>query len=361
MKKNKQVLIAGIYKKFVDESFYELEQLCKTLGWNVFDKIFQKRRTPDARFYFGKGLLLKIKELIEKGEIDYLVIDDDITNIQRRNIETILYKKVYDRTEVILEIFSKHAKTKEGRIQVEIARLRYLMPYLVGKGKELSRLGGGIGTRGPGEKKLEYEKRYLKRRISTLQNKLKMIKRNRDIQRKKRLNSNLLKISIVGYTNAGKTTLLSKLSKQNLYSKDEMFTTLAPTSRKVMLPSGKFAVFSDTVGFIRKMHPLIIEAFLSTLEEIIYSDLALVVVDVSDVSFREKIKVIYETLEKIGVNLGRTKLVFNKIDLCNSNYLKNLENEFKDAIFISAKKKVNFDYLLNEIDKVRLKEVSIKK
>ncbi|ONN28144.1 GTP-binding protein [Thermosipho affectus] len=356
MEKN-NVIIAGIYSEFIDESFYELESLCKTLSWNVIDRVFQKRKKPDARFYFGRGFLEKFNLLFESGNIDYLIINDDLTIIQRRNIERTIENKVYDRTELILEIFAKHAKTKEGKLQVEIARLKYLMSYLVGKGKELSRLGGGIGTRGPGETKLEYTKRYLKKRVSFLEKELYEIRKNRDVQRKKRIKSNLIKISIVGYTNAGKTTLLSALSKDLLYSKNEMFSTVSPITRRVRLPSGAYVLFSDTVGFIKKLHPLIVEAFHSTLEEIVYSDLILILVDASDINFKDKIKVIFETLEELGIKDKKMILVFNKIDLCNLDYLKKLKGEYKKAIFISARKKINLDLLLYEIDRINFKEV----
>lgn len=356
---NKKALIVGIYKKDFNESFMELESLCKTLGIDVVDKIFQKRKKPDNAFYFGKGLVEKIKNFLEVENIDYLVIDDDITHIQRRNLEKFLKKKVFDRTEIILEIFAHHAKNNEGRIQVEIARLKYLMPYLIGKGKELSRLGGGIGTRGPGEKSLEYNKRHIKKRILKLEQKLEKLKKVREIQRKKRIKNNIFKISIVGYTNAGKTTLLSKLSNQKLLSKNEMFTTLSPVSRKVRLPSGRYVVFSDTVGFIQKLHPIIIEAFHSTLEEIKYSDMILILVDLSDRNFEKKLRIIYETLESIGVNSKRNVLVFNKIDLCPEDHIKNIKSRYSNAIYISAKNKKNISLLIEKIDNTLIKEVKI--
>ncbi|EKF48961.1 GTP-binding proten HflX [Thermosipho africanus H17ap60334] len=358
MKKSK-ALIIGLYKPSYTESFLELEELCETIGIKVVDKIFQKRNRPNPSFYIGKGLLEKVKEFFIRENIDYLVIDDNISHIQRRNIEKYLEKKVYDRTEIILEIFAKHAKTNEGRLQVEIARLKYLLPYLVGQGKELSRLGGGIGTRGPGEKSLEYSKRYIKNRIKKLESKLKKLESIRQVQRKKRNQSNIYKVSIVGYTNAGKTTLLSNLAKETLLSKNEMFTTLSPVSRRVLLPSGRYAIFSDTVGFIRNLHPLIIEAFHSTLEEINFSDLIIILVDVADKNFEEKLEIIDETLESINIAKIKTLLVFNKIDLCHKDYIKNLQRRFSNAVFISAKNKENISTLLHQVENLLQKEVKI--
>ncbi|MDK2885752.1 MAG: GTPase [Thermosipho sp. (in: thermotogales)] len=351
--KNKCLLlsISGPSNSFL-EIFEELEQLCKTLNFEVVDKIFQKRLKPDPKYYIGIGKLEKINSLIENSQINCLVINDDLSPLQRKNIEKFLNIKVYDRTEIILEIFSKHAHTKEGKLQVEIARLNYLLPYLLGKGKELSRLGGGVGTRGPGEKELEYSKRYIKNRIKILKNNLKKLENNREIIRKKRFKSDTIKISIVGYTNAGKSTLLSKLTGEKIKSKNEMFTTLSTLSRKVKLPSGRIAIFTDTVGFIRNLHPKIIEAFHSTLEEIKYSDIILILLDSSDIEFEKKLETVLNTLESIVPYEKPYFMVFNKIDLIPNEHLNFLKTRFSEAVFISAYKNLNIDKLLLQVDKL---------
>ncbi|MBO8160114.1 MAG: GTPase HflX [Thermosipho sp. (in: Bacteria)] len=345
------VTISGYSNKLL-ESFDELEQLCLTLDFYIVDKIYQKKLKPDPNYYFGKGKLEKIKSFCYSNNINFLVINDNITSLQRKNIEKFLKIKVLDRTEIILEIFSKHAKTKEGKIQVEIAKLQYLLPYLVGYGKELSRLGGGIGTRGPGERQLEYSRRHIKNRIRSLKRQLENIKHIRELQRKKRLKSSITKISVIGYTNAGKSTLLSKLSGENLVAKNEMFTTLSPFTRKVKLPSNRIAIFSDTVGFISNLHPKIIEAFHSTLEEINYSDILLILVDSSDNNYEKKLETVFETLEKIGIYNKPYILVFNKIDLITSELLETIKNKYPYAIYISAKNNLNLNKLLLKIDEV---------
>jgi len=343
--------ISGPSNKFL-ETFDELEQLCKTLNFEIVDRIFQKKLKPDPKFYLGKGKLEKIKTLIKNVSIDCVVFNDNLNPIQRKNIENFLDIKVFDRTEIILEIFSKHAHTNEGKLQVEIAKLNYMLPNIQGKGKELSRLGGGTGTRGPGEKELEYSKRYIKNRIKILKNNLKKLENERQINRKKRIKSKITKISIVGYTNAGKTTLLSILTKEKLKSKNEMFTTLTTLSRKIKLPSGRSVIFSDTVGFIRNLHPMIIEAFHSTLEEIKFSDIILILNDASDFEFEKKLNTVFKTLESLKVYDKPYLLVFNKIDLIPFEHLDYLKKRFSNSAFISSTKNINIDKLLLKIDKL---------
>ncbi|SHH40880.1 GTPase HflX [Thermosipho atlanticus] len=353
------VSITGYLNKFL-ETFGELEQLCKTLNFFVVDKIYQKRTKPDSAYYIGKGKLKKIKDFCDRNKINFIVINDNVTATQRKNIEKFLNIKLFDRTEIILEIFSRHAKTQEGKLQVEIAKLQYLLPYLVGIGKDLSRLGGGIGTRGPGEKELEYSKRYINNRIKSLKNQLAVIKKERTLRRKKRLESKLTKISIVGYTNAGKSSLLSKLSGERFLSKNEMFTTLTTYTRRVKLPSNRIAIFSDTVGFIKDLHPKIIEAFHSTLEEINYSDIVLILIDISDLDYEKKLNTVFETLENIGVYNKPYLLVFNKIDLVSNEYLKTVHSKFPNASYISVTKDLNIKELLLKIDKL-IDKISKKK
>lgn len=351
--------ISGYSNKFL-ETFDELEQLCKTLNFDIIDKIFQKRLKPDPKFYLGKGKMEKIKNLIESVSIDCVVFNDDLNSIQRKIIENFLGIKVFDRTEIILEIFSKHANTKEGKLQVEIAKLNYRLTKIQGKGKELSRLGGGTGTRGPGEKVLEYSKRYIKNRIKILKINLKKLEKERQINRKKRIESKITKITIIGYANAGKTTLLSSLIKEKLNSKNEMFTTLTPLSRKVKLPSGRTVIFSDTVGFIRNLHPMIIDAFHSTLEEIKFSDVILILNDAADFEFEKKLNTVFKTLEYLKVYDKPYLLVFNKIDLIPKEHLNYLKKRFSNSIFISSTNNLNIDKLLLKIDEL-IDKISKKK
>ncbi|QTA37608.1 GTPase HflX [Thermosipho ferrireducens] len=350
---NNKCLLIGIsgYEQDVLDSLLELEQLCRTLGLEVVDKFYQKRVKPDPSYYLGKGKLNKIKNFCKDENIEVVVTNDEITPAQKRNLEKFLNVNVLDRTQVILRIFLKHATTNEGKLQVEIAKLKYELPYIVGKGKEFSRLGGGIATRGPGEQEAEYTKRYIKKRIRILTKKLEQIKKNREIKRKKRLESYHGIISIVGYTNAGKSTLLAQLSQENVLIKNEMFSTLAPLLRKVKLPSGRYVIFSDTVGFIKKLPHTLVESFHSTLEEIVHSDLILILLDVSDHNYQKKLKIVHEVLYDIGVYNKPYILVFNKIDLCSEDYLSVVKKNYPEAIYISAKKRQNIIDLLLKIDK----------
>ncbi|HDG61845.1 MAG TPA: GTPase HflX, partial [Thermotoga sp.] len=257
----------------VDESLEELENLCKTLDIEVLDWVVQKRKKPDSRYYLGKGKIEKLRNLKELMKADLIVADGELNPIQARNIEDITGMKVLDRTQIILEIFAHHATSEEGKIQVEMAQLEYKLPRIVGKGEELSRLGGGIGTRGPGEQLLEQERRRIKDRISVLRKKLEEIKVERDVQRRRRLKSGIPHISIAGYTNAGKSTLLKVLTDTDVLIADKLFATLEPTTRRLKLPNGRVILISDTVGFIRKLPHSIVAAFHATLEEITFSDL----------------------------------------------------------------------------------------
>ncbi|HRT01944.1 MAG TPA: GTPase HflX, partial [Fervidobacterium sp.] len=251
----------------VSESINELEELCKTLDIISVDKVIQRRNKPDPVFYLGIGKLGKVKEFCKNNDVDLLVVDDELTTIQQRNIEKYVEIRTVDRTQIILEIFSRHATTAEGKLQVEMARLVYELPRLRGKGLQLSNQGAGIGTRGPGEKILELDRRKIKNRIAHLRDELNKLKINRENIRKSRTESGYYIVSIAGYTNAGKSTLLSSLSgEKSILISDRLFATLNPTTRRVVLPGGRVVLFSDTVGFIKKLPHTLIEAFHSTLE-----------------------------------------------------------------------------------------------
>ena len=332
------------------ESINELEELCKTLDIITLDKVIQRRNKPDPVFYFGIGKLEKVKEFCRVNNVDLLVVDDELTPIQQRNVEKFVEVKTVDRTQIILEIFSRHATTAEGKLQVEMAKLVYELPRLRGKGLQLSNQGAGIGTRGPGEKMLELDRRKIKNRIVHLRDELNKLKTNRENIRKSRTESGYYIVSITGYTNAGKSTLLSALSgEKNIIISERLFATLNPTTRRVVLPGGRVVLFSDTVGFIKKLPHTLIEAFHSTLEEILYSDIIVILVDVSDPFYKDKISASYNVLEEIGVVDKEIMIVFNKIDLVPDEYLETVRMEYPDATFISAKSGIGLSNFLNRI------------
>ncbi|WP_448377950.1 GTPase HflX [Fervidobacterium sp.] len=350
-KKGVIVAIAQALDYRTRESVEELELLCKTLDIEVLDTIIQRREKPDPATYVGSGKLEKIKNFCEENQIDVVIFDDEITPIQQRNIENVLKVPILDRTQVILEIFSRHATTHEGKLQVEMAKLIYELPRLRGKGLYLSNPGAGIGTRGPGETALELDKRKVKQRISTLRKELAKLKLNRENARKSRLESGYYLVSIVGYTNAGKSTLLSSISgEKDILVSDKLFSTLNPTIRKVKLPSGRSCLVGDTVGFISKLPHTLVEAFHSTLEEILYSDLLLLVVDISDPFYKDKIRASYSVLEEIGAHEKPTILVFNKIDALPDDKLELIRYEYPHGVFISAKQREGLNGLFSKME-----------
>jgi GTP-binding protein HflX len=345
------VAITQAFDYKTKESVEELELLCKTLDIEILDTIIQRREKPDPATYVGSGKLEKIKNFCEEHQIDVVIFDDEITPIQQRNIENVLSVPILDRTQVILEIFSRHATTHEGKLQVEMAKLIYELPRLRGKGLYLSNPGAGIGTRGPGETALELDKRKVKQRISTLKKELAKLKLNRENARKSRLESGYYLVSIVGYTNAGKSTLLSSISgEKDIFVSDKLFSTLNPTIRKVKLPSGRSCLVGDTVGFISKLPHTLVEAFHSTLEEILYSDLLLLVVDISDPFYKDKIRASYSVLEEIGAHEKPTILVFNKIDVLPGDKLELIRYEYPNGVFISAKQGKGLDGLFSKME-----------
>jgi len=349
----KRVVLVAVSPRLDDKAFdslNELENLCQTIDFEVVEKIVQRRDKPDPATYLGFGKLEKLKVFCKENNVDALVFNDEISPIQQRNTEEFLELEVLDRTQVILEIFSQHATTHEGKLQVEMAKLTYELPRLRGKGLYLSNPGAGIGTRGPGEKLLELDKRKIKERISSLKKELLKIKKERENIRKTRLESGYRLVSIVGYTNAGKSTLLKKLSdEKSILVSEKLFSTLSPKVRRVKFPNGRAYLFSDTVGFIDKLPHTLIEAFHSTLEEVLYADLILLLVDASDGYFNDKIKASYNVLSEIGVTDKEIMLVFNKIDIVPESRLEIIRYEYPKAIFISAKNGIGLDVLYSRI------------
>ena len=292
----------------------ELEELASTAGAVTVGKVIQNRENVHPGTYLGKGKIEEVKELLWELDATGIICDDELSPAQLKNLEDALDTKVMDRTMVILDIFASRARTREGKIQVELAQLRYRAVRLVGLRNSLSRLGGGIGTRGPGEKKLEVDRRLIHERISQLKSELEDVKRHREVVRKKRENGGALTAAIVGYTNAGKSTLLNRLTQAGILAEDKLFATLDPTTRALTLPGGERVLLTDTVGFIRKLPHHLIEAFKSTLEEAKYSDVILHVVDCSNPKMDMQMHVVYETLRQLEITDKEIVTVFNKID-----------------------------------------------
>ena len=297
-----------------EESVEELRELVKTAGAETVGVVIQNRENIHPGTYLGKGKIQELKEMVWESGATGVVCDDELSPAQLKNLEDALDTKVMDRTMIILDIFAARAKTREGKIQVELAQLRYRAVRLVGLRNSLSRLGGGIGTRGPGETKLEVDRRRIHERISQLKSELQDVERHRDVVRKQREQSGTLTAAIVGYTNAGKSTLLNKLTGAGILAEDKLFATLDPTTRALTLPGGEKVLLTDTVGFIRKLPHHLIEAFKSTLEEAKYSDIILHVVDCSNPQMDMQMHVVYETLRRLDIKDKEIITVFNKVD-----------------------------------------------
>lgn len=312
-----RVILVGVQaddNEDTEKSLDELEELAQTAGAETVGRIIQNREQIHPGTYVGKGKLDEIKNLLWETDATGIICDDELSPAQLGNLQDALDTKVMDRTLIILDIFAERASTNEGKIQVELAQLKYRQSRLVGLGKSLSRLGGGIGTRGPGEKKLEMDRRLIKGRIAQLNRELKDVKRHREVTREQRSRNHIPVIAIVGYTNAGKSTLLNRLTGSSVLEEDKLFATLDPTTRGLKLPSGQEVLLSDTVGFIRKLPHHLIEAFKSTLEEAKYADMILHVVDVSNPQMDEQMYTVYETLQNLDVKDKVVITAFNKQD-----------------------------------------------
>ena len=297
-----------------EESVEELRELVKTAGAETVGVVIQNRENIHPGTYLGKGKIQELKEMVWESGATGVVCDDELSPAQLKNLEDALDTKVMDRTMIILDIFAARAKTREGKIQVELAQLRYRAVRLVGLRNSLSRLGGGIGTRGPGETKLEVDRRRIHERISQLKSELQDVERHRDVVRKQREQSGRLTAAIVAYTNAGKSTLLNKLTGAGILAEDKLFATLDPTTRALTLPGGEKVLLTDTVGFIRKLPHHLVEAFKSTLEEARYCDVILHVVDCSNPQMDMQMHVVYETLRRLDIKDKEIITVFNKVD-----------------------------------------------
>ncbi len=333
------------------ESLFEMSSLVRAIGGKYLGFVIQKRAEEDPRYYLGKGKIRQVKEIVKGVNADSVVFDTNLSPSQLRHIEDELGVRVFDRTDIVLEIFSERIKSKEAKLQVELAKLLYQLPRLYGKGKELSRLGGGVGTRGPGEKELEKRRRIIKERIKKIKRELEELRKVKREQRKRR--ENIFKVALVGYTNAGKSTLLKSLTGKDVFIANIPFATL-DTRTSLRYLNGKKVVITDTVGFIRNLPPQLIESFKTTLEEVTLSDLLLVVLDAKDRDYLKKLEVIERTLEEIGANQKPKIYVFNKIDLLTEEELQVLKLEVRalkhPVVFVSAKDKRNLKELLLQIE-----------
>ena len=349
-----KVILVGVSTDDHDDtekSLDELEELASTAGAVTVERVVQNLSQIHPVTYVGKGKLDEIKDLLWETEATGIICDDELSPIQLGNMEDALNTKIMDRTLIILDIFANRASTNEGKIQVELAQLKYRQSRLVGLGKSLSRLGGGIGTRGPGEKKLEMDRRLIKGRIAQLNRELKDVKRHREVTREQRSRNQVPVIAIVGYTNAGKSTLLNTLTGADVLEEDKLFATLDPTTRNLKLPSKQEVLLTDTVGFIRKLPHHLIEAFKSTLEEAKYADIILHVVDASNPQMDEQMYIVYETLMNLEVKNKLVITAFNKQDKVDGEVIL---RDFKadHVVNISAKTGEGLENLQNVTEEV---------
>lgn len=345
----------------VDDSLEELKQLADTAGATVIKKFIQKRSKPDPAFFIGRGKVQELALYAQQENIDLCIFDDELSPAQQRNIESVMGIRILDRTALILDIFAQRARTNEGKLQVELAQLQYTLPRIMGKGLMLSRLGGGIGTRGPGETKLEVDRRRIRDRIAFIKDQIEKVKAVRSLHRSKRKKNNVFEVSLVGYTNAGKSTLLNTLTNSDIYAKNQLFATLDPTTRQLTLPNKQEIIITDTVGFIQRLPHQLIAAFRSTLEVVTEADLLVHVIDVSHELYKEQAAAVHEVLKEIGAETKPVITVYNKIDKLppDSKLADRLALE-EDAVCISAAKKLNLETLQQMIEShLRSKAVEV--
>ncbi len=350
---------ASIIGWSAEDSLEELKQLADTAGAEVVARFLQKRPKPDPAFFIGRGKVQELALYVQQENVDLCIFDDELSPAQQRNIEQAMGVRVLDRTALILDIFAQRAHTNEGKLQVELAQLQYTLPRIMGKGLSLSRLGGGIGTRGPGETKLEVDRRRIRDRIAYIKGCISKVKNVRTLQRSGRAKASVPTVSLVGYTNAGKSTLLNTLTNSDIYAQDQLFATLDPTTRQLELPNKQQAILTDTVGFIQRLPHQLVAAFQSTLEEVVEADVLLHVIDVSHELYKEQANAVYHVLEELGAKDKTIITVYNKIDKLpeGSAFAERLARE-ENSICISAKARLNLDGLLALIaENLKLKSV----
>jgi len=354
--KKERVLLAGVHTgktgtlfDTTQESMEELSELAKTANAEVVAIVIQNKADIEAGTYMGEGKLYEIKEMTEALEVDCVIFDDELSPVQIRNLAELLEVKVIDRTILILDIFAMRAKSGEGKLQVELAQQKYRLPRLRGLGAVLSRTGGGIGTRGPGETKLESDRRHINRRISALEDEIREIKKHRELLRTRRKKDGTITACLVGYTNAGKSTLMNRLTESDVLAENKLFATLDTTSRALTLPDNRKIILIDTVGFIRKLPHHLIEAFKSTLEETVEADLLIYVIDFANPQYEDHIKVVDDVLADIGASGKPTVAVYNKMDLTENDIFF---GDFDAKVGISAKTGNNIDRLIELISDI---------
>lgn len=352
-----KVLLCGVHtgrndslNDTTEESIHELKELAKTAGAEVVGEVIQNKSDLETATYMGAGKLEEIHNALPELEVDCVIFDDELSPVQIRNLNEMLGVKVIDRSMLILDIFAMRAKSGEGKLQVELAQLKYQLPRLRGLGTVLSRMGAGIGTRGPGETKLESDRRHIRRRISALESELKELEKHRTLLRSRRKKEGAITAALVGYTNAGKSTLLNALTDAGVFAEDKLFATLDPTSRGFVLEDNRKILFVDTVGFIRKLPHHLIQAFKSTLEEAVVADLLIHVIDASSPRRTDQIKVVNEVLKDIGAS-GKPQLaVFNKCDKLGSlEFAPTALDGYDKTVRIAAKHKTNLDLLIQAV------------
>ncbi|MDD3221425.1 MAG: GTPase HflX [Clostridia bacterium] len=354
---DEKVILVGVSSQDgedTEQSLDELEELARTAGAQTVGRLIQNREAPHPGTYLGKGKIEELKELIWELDATGIICDDELSPAQLGNLQDMLETKVMDRTLIILDIFAQRASTREGKIQVELAQLRYRSTRLTGLGKSLSRLGGGIGTRGPGEKKLEIDRRLIRDRISQLKQELDAVKRHREVARQQRSRNQVPVVAIVGYTNAGKSTLLNQLTGAGVLEEDKLFATLDPTTRNLKLDSGQEILLTDTVGFIRKLPHHLINAFRSTLEEAKYADIILHVVDASNPQMDIHMYVVYDTLTELEVGEKPIITLFNKVDRLEEGALFEGLRDFRaeKTLQIAAKKQIGLDAVKEALEEI---------
>ncbi|MDQ0253622.1 GTP-binding protein HflX [Evansella vedderi] len=320
-----KVLLVGLKTPHINEEDFlyrmeELEALTKTAGGVVVMEMTQNRQKPDSATYIGRGKVEELEAVIEEKEVELVIFNDELSPSQLRNLSNQLDIKIIDRTQLILDIFARRAQSREGKLQVELAQLNYLLPRLRGQGLALSRLGGGIGTRGPGETQLEVDQRHIRSRMADIREQLEQVVSHRERYRSRRKKNQAFQIALVGYTNAGKSTLLHKLSEAEVYMEDQLFATLDPTTKKIKLPSGMEVLLTDTVGFIQQLPTALIAAFRSTLEEVKEANLILHVVDASNPDYTNHEKTVYKLLEDLDAENIPILTVYNKRDLLTDDF-----------------------------------------
>ncbi|MDP7202126.1 MAG: GTPase HflX [Dehalococcoidia bacterium] len=338
----------------LDDTLNELDYLARTAGAEVVGRITQRANRLTSLF-LGKGKIQEVKERAVEWEADTVIFDDELTPSQQRNLEEALGTKVIDRTALILDVFARHARTYEGQLQVELAQHKYLLPRLAGQWSHLERLGGGIGTRGPGETQLETDRRLVRRRIGKIEGELEGVRRRRTLYMGRRKKASIPIASLVGYTNAGKSTLFNALSDARVDAEDQLFSTLDPVTRRIRLPSGGQLLLTDTVGFIQKLSPMVVAAFRATLEELAESDILLHVIDITHAKAPEQTEVVETVLKDLGLADQPRLLVINKMDLLeadseNVTPARRPSWDAHSSVLISAAKGWNLDLLLQEIE-----------